>query len=98
MIIGLSGRNGAGKGEVLAFLQSRSFYAHSLSDVIRDELRRQDKNETRERMIETGNAIRRERGPGGLAQILAEQLLPDRGHCCCARSDLRHPEPTRCAR
>ena len=41
MIIGLSGRNGAGKGEVLAYLQSRSFYAHSLSDVIRDELRRQ---------------------------------------------------------
>jgi dephospho-CoA kinase len=27
MIIGLSGRNGAGKGEVLAFLKSRSFYA-----------------------------------------------------------------------
>jgi dephospho-CoA kinase len=62
MIIGLSGRNGAGKGEVLAFLQSRSFYAHSLSDVIRDELRRQGQTETRERMIETGNAIRAQRG------------------------------------
>jgi len=52
MIIGLSGRNGAGKGEVLAFLESRSFYAHSLSDVIRDELRRRGQDETRERMIE----------------------------------------------
>src|ERR1700740_2066831 len=80
MIIGLSGRNGAGKGEVLAYLQSRSFYAHSLSDVIRDELRRQDLNETRERMIETGNAIRAQRGPGGLATILADQLLPDRNY------------------
>src|SRR4029453_11663335 len=78
MIIGLSGRNGAGKGEVLAYLQSRSFYAHSLSDVIREELRRQGVDETRERMIEAGNAIRGKRGPGGLADILAGQLLPDR--------------------
>ena len=78
MIIGLSGRNGVGKGEVLAFLESRSFYAHSLSDVIRDELSRQGQSETRERMIETGNAIRQARGPGGLATILAEHLLPDR--------------------
>ena len=88
MIIGLSGRNGAGKGEVLAFLQSRSFYAHSLSDVIRDELRRRGQDETRERMIETGNAIRKERGPGGLAAILAEQLLPDRNY---VNDSVRHP-------
>ena len=88
MIIGLSGRNGAGKGEVLAFLQSRSFYAHSLSDVIRDELRRQGQSETRERMIETGNAIRKERGPGGLATILVGQLLPDRNYVI---DSVRHP-------
>ncbi|MGH7338408.1 MAG: hypothetical protein ACREI7_12570, partial [Myxococcota bacterium] len=88
MIIGLSGRNGAGKGEVLAFLESRSFYAHSLSDVIRDELRRQGQSETRERMIEAGNAIREKRGPGGLATILAEQLLPDRNYVI---DSVRHP-------
>ena len=88
MIIGLSGRNGAGKGEVLAFLQSRSFYAHSLSDVIRDELRRRGQDETRERMIETGTAIRKQRGPGGLATILAEQLLPDRNYVI---DSVRHP-------
>jgi dCMP deaminase len=88
MIIGLSGRNGAGKGEVLAYLQSRSFYAHSLSDVIREELRRQGQTETRERMIATGNAIREERGPGGLATILAAQLLPDRNYVI---DSVRHP-------
>jgi dCMP deaminase len=88
MIIGLSGRNGAGKGEVLAYLQSRSFYAHSLSDVIREELRRQGQDETRERMIEAGNAIREKRGPGGLATILAEQLLPDRNYVI---DSVRHP-------
>ena len=88
MIIGLSGRNGAGKGEVLAFLKERSFYAHSLSDVIREELRRQGVDETRERMIEAGNAIRAKRGPGGLAEILAEQLLPDRNYVI---DSVRHP-------
>jgi len=88
MIIGLSGRNGAGKGEVLAFLRSRSFYAHSLSDVIREELRREGREETRERMIETGNAIRERRGPGGLATILADQLLSDRNYVI---DSVRHP-------
>src|SRR5262245_20843207 len=88
MIIGLTGRNGAGKGEVVAFLQSRSFYAHSLSDVIREELRRRGLEETRERMIETGNAIREQRGPGGLATILADQLLPDRNYVI---DSVRHP-------
>ena len=88
MIIGLSGRNGAGKGEVLAFLQSRSFYAHSLSDVIREELDRQGQEETRERMIETGNSIRQAHGPGGLAVLLAEKLLPDRNYVI---DSVRHP-------
>lgn len=36
----LSAREGAGRGEVLASLRSRSFYAHSLTDVIRDKLHR----------------------------------------------------------
>jgi dCMP deaminase len=88
VIIGLSGRNGAGKGEVLAFLESRSFYAHSLSDVIREELARQGLEESRERMIETGNAIRAEHGPGGLAVLLSKQLLPDRNYVI---DSVRHP-------
>ena len=41
MILGVSGLNGAGKGEVVRFLEARSFYALSLSDVIRDDLREQ---------------------------------------------------------
>ncbi|MEM7413663.1 MAG: deaminase [Myxococcota bacterium] len=80
MIIGLSGRNGAGKGEVLAFLESRSFYPLSLSDVIREQLKTEGVEETRERMIAAGNAIRQAHGPGGLATLLAKQLLPDRNY------------------
>jgi dCMP deaminase len=88
MIFGLSGRNGAGKGEVVEFLKARSFYALSLSDVIRDALAEQGLDESRERMIETGNAIRRDHGPGGLAVKLAEKLVPDRNYVV---DSVRHP-------
>jgi len=88
MILGVSGLNGAGKGEVVRFLEARSFYAHSLSDVIRDELRERGLEESRELMIETGNAIRAADGPGGLAKRLAAQLVSDRNYVI---DSVRHP-------
>jgi dCMP deaminase len=88
MILGVSGLNGAGKGEVVRFLEARSFYPLSLSDVIRDELRARGLEETRERMIETGRAIRAADGPGGLADRLAAKLLPDRNYVI---DSVRHP-------
>jgi dCMP deaminase len=89
MILGVSGLNGAGKGEVASYLEARSFYGYSLSDVIRDELRDRGLEESRERMIETGNAIRSELGPGGLALRLVDRLLPDRNYVV---DSVRHPE------
>ncbi len=88
MILGVSGLNGAGKGEVVRFLEARSFYAHSLSDVIRDELRERGLEESRELMIETGNAIRSADGPGGLATRLAGRLVSDRNYVI---DSVRHP-------
>jgi len=88
MILGVSGLNGSGKGEVIRFLQERSFYTHSLSDEIREELRSRGLEETRERMIETGNAIRVAEGPGGLAVRLARRLEPDRNYVI---DSVRHP-------
>ena len=38
MILGVSGLNGAGKGEIVQYLADRSFYPLSLSDVIREVL------------------------------------------------------------
>ncbi|MBW2541778.1 MAG: hypothetical protein JRF15_06775 [Deltaproteobacteria bacterium] len=38
MILGISGLYGAGKGEAVQYLEARSFYPYSLSDVIREEL------------------------------------------------------------
>ncbi len=88
MIIGVAGRNGAGKGEFVRFLETRSFTVLSLSDAIRKELADRGVVETRERMIETGQEMRRKAGPGALAQGLVKQLLPDRNY---AIDSIRHP-------
>jgi dCMP deaminase len=88
MILGVSGPNGAGKGELIRFLEARSFYALSLSDVIRDELRAQGLEETRGRMIETGRELRRAGGPGALAARLAARLAGDRNYVI---DSVRHP-------
>jgi dCMP deaminase len=88
MILGVSGLYGSGKGEVVRFLEARSFYPLSLSDVIRDELRARGLGETRERMIETGRALRTAEGPGALALRLARRLVPDRNYVI---DSVRHP-------
>jgi dCMP deaminase len=88
MIIGVSGPNGAGKGELVAYLAERSFYVHSLSDVIREELARRGETESRERMIEVGRELRAAGGPGALAEGLLARLSPDRNY---AIDSIRHP-------
>jgi dCMP deaminase len=88
MILGVSGLNGSGKGEVVRFLTERSFYARSLSDVIREDLGRRGLEETRERMIEAGNAIRAAEGAGGLAVRLCARLAADRNWVI---DSVRHP-------
>ena len=88
MIIGVAGRNGAGKGEFVEFLRARSFTVLSLSDGIRRELADRGLTETRERMIEVGQEMRRKFGPGALAQRLVKELQPDRNY---AIDSIRHP-------
>jgi len=88
MILGVAGPNGAGKGEVVAFLRARSFTALSLSDVIRDALREQGIAETRERMIDAGRRLRAAHGAAALAERLLPRLLPDRHYVV---DSIRHP-------
>jgi dCMP deaminase len=71
MLIGLTGRNAAGKGEVARYLQRKSFYYYSLSDAIRDEIRSRGDEPTRERLIIVGNELRQRYG----SKILAERIL-----------------------
>ncbi len=43
MIIGVTGFNASGKGEFCKYLESKGFVVYSLSDIIRDELRKEGK-------------------------------------------------------
>src|SRR5499427_4393654 len=71
MLIGLTGRNAAGKGEVARYLQRKSFYYYSLSDAIREEIRSRGEQPTREGLIIIGNELRQKHG----AAVLAERIL-----------------------
>lgn len=80
MIIGLTGKFAAGKGTVAEVLRARGFVFHSLSDVIREELMARGLPESRENLIETGNAMRRADGPAALAMRIKPRLGDGRDH------------------
>ena len=80
MLIGLTGRNAAGKGEVAKYLQTKSFYYYSLSDAIRDELRARKLEVSRESLIQVGNELRQRFGPSILADRIVELTRPDRNY------------------
>lgn len=80
MIIGLTGLNGAGKGEAAEFLKKRGFQYYSLSDVIREELEKEDKPVTRQNLIESGNCLRQQYGTSILAERILKRLDPDKNY------------------
>jgi len=80
MIIGLTGKNASGKGEVAAFLKDKSFYYHSLSDAIREELESQGIPVTRDNLIRAGNELRERFGPDVLAQRILKKIDPNRNY------------------
>jgi dCMP deaminase len=71
MIIGLTGKNGSGKTAVSEYLKNRGFSYYSLSDEIRDEIRERGLEISREILIKVGNELRKNFGPG----VLAERIL-----------------------
>jgi dCMP deaminase len=74
MIIGLTGKNASGKGEVSRFLQSRGFQYASLSDVLREDLRRRRLAPTRGHLTRIGNELREKYGPAVLAERILRRL------------------------
>jgi dCMP deaminase len=80
VIIGLTGRNGAGKGEVAKFLEEAGFQYFSLSDIIREEIRKTRRHVTRERLIEVGTRLREREGLGVLAERTLKKLSSDRNY------------------
>ena len=80
MIIGLTGKNGSGKGEVAKFLVSGGYLYYSLSDVLRNEIKARGEKITRDRLIETGNRLRQEGGAAVLADKVMAQLDPEKNY------------------
>lgn len=80
MIIGLTGKNGSGKGEVADFLEKRGFSYHSLSDEIREEMKRRGIDITRENLIPFANELRNDHGPSYLAEKILQRLEPDKNY------------------
>ncbi len=72
MLVGLTGRNAAGKTTVLQWFQRRGFLTGSCSDSIRAWLSENDIQPTRENLINGGRELRKRHGPGILAEMLLE--------------------------
>ena len=95
MLIGLTGKNGSGKGEVAKFLKERGFHYLSLSDGVRAEAKRRKKPVTRENLIAIGNELREKHGAGVLAKRLVNELEVDRHYVI---DSIRHPEEVKALR
>ena len=73
-LIGLTGTNGAGKGEVASFFVEKDYDYYSLSDVIREELQKKNQEFTRDNMIRMGNFMRMHFSPDILARSVAKKI------------------------
>ena len=80
MIIGLTGENCAGKGTVADYLKKKGFYYLSLSDVIREELKVEGKEITRDSLVEKGNKMRTEFGPAIMAVKTIAKIQKDKNY------------------
>lgn len=80
MIIGLTGKNGSGKGVVADFLKTSGFTYYSLSDVIRAEIQKSGDMITREKLIAMGRKLREDGGPAALAELILVKLDIDKNY------------------
>jgi dephospho-CoA kinase len=88
MLIGLTGPNAAGKGAVAKYLMDQGFAYLSLSNVLREELRRRGENIERQNLLSLGNELRKSDGPGVLAERILERIIEGPS---CVIDSIRHP-------
>jgi dephospho-CoA kinase len=74
MLIGLTGTNSAGKGEVAEYLKTKGFEYFSLSDEIRGIMAAEGIAPTRQNMIKQGAKLRSEKGLGYLAMLVLKKV------------------------
>ncbi len=74
-LVGLTGTNGAGKGEAAAYLGRKGYGYLSLSDVLREELAARGLAASRDNLIAVGNELRARFGPDVLARRTMAKVL-----------------------
>lgn len=74
MIIGITGWFASGKDTVADYLVKKNFKSISLSDAIRDELRKEGKELSRDNMRDMGNKLRDKFGAEYLAKKALEKI------------------------
>lgn len=72
--IGLTGRMGCGKGEVVKVLKRFGFRQVSLGDMVREEAAKSGRQVSRAEMQDIGNRLRKEGGPGALGKKVREKI------------------------
>lgn len=90
MILGFTGSYCCGKDTVANYIVDKYGFAHfSLSDIIREEMKKANVDTTRENLIVFGTRLRQENGNGVLAD-LAIKKIQDGAYNYCITS-IRHP-------
>jgi len=74
MLIGVTGRIGAGKETLTQFLRDRGFIYFQTSDLLKEELRKREVEITRKNMQDLGDELRERDGPGVLMKMLLEKI------------------------
>ncbi len=89
MIIGLTGKNGSGKGAVAEYLKEKGFVYFSLSDCLRDAAMEESIPVVRDNLFQLGNRLRKEAGAGVLAKRVVLKVDSEKN---CVIDSIRHPE------
>ena len=90
MIIGLTGTKASGKGIVAGILKERGFVYYSLSDIVREEAKRQGiSNCNISQLQDIGNELREKYGNGILAKRILEKIEEGKNY---AIDGIRNPE------
>ncbi|MBI2564372.1 AAA family ATPase [Candidatus Woesearchaeota archaeon] len=74
MLIGLTSFIGAGKGVAAEYFEKKGFKRIPLSDFLREECIKRGLSVTRNMLIEIGNELRLNEGPGVLAKLALKSL------------------------
>lgn len=74
LVLGLTGPNAAGKGEVCKYLAMKGFFSTSLSDILRKIAKQKGITPSRVNLVNLGNKLRKKYGSGILAKWLIREI------------------------